>query len=479
MKKEIMFLKNVLIFSLLLIACTSSLEPEIDMGITREADKVANIETPTTNFLPESTPIPTRLVIADGTLAIASSPSNANVSLIEREITGTTPLTTTLPPGDYTIELNLSDYLPWKKSVAISEKEITSIEAYLIPKPMEAGKYIKLVDLGGLGEVYSLPSLVEINWNSKDQLLEYALDRGLGLSEPKDWSWWKYDLQTEVIKNKVPPLSSLDNEIRKNLGLCPLNSLNWEGPAPCEDLTALFESEDQKLIAFSPLSLDDFPYDEGELWIANNDGTNAQKIANFAPAYVNWSTDGQWFITGEAIDALSGQMTHYLGKTDGTFFESLQSITGVDSFFLNGLFPQFSPDGQSLLLAGTTIKGSRKEEEYQLFILELSSFENHAVTSKFGLFQWALDSKGVYVLDGAFAPFDPLKSDLQQTNLYLVDIGQYPVEEYLIASNIPFHSFTSFGAWNWAYMPLNHALAYVGYADNLELGVLELYLHNE
>ena len=80
------------------------------------------------------------------------------------------------------------------------------------------------------------------------------------------------------------------------------------------------------------------------------------------------------------------------------------------------------------------------------------------------MFQWAANSEGIYVLDGAFTPFDASQlGSMRQTSLYFVGVEQNPLKEYLIANDIPYYPFTGFGAWNWAYSAANQAIAYVGY----------------
>lgn len=417
------------------------------------------------------TPEPTR---STGILVISSRPTGAEVRIVKAGLKGNTPYSTILATGSYTVSLSLDGYQTWEETVAIFEGESSEIQRNLVPVPMGIGQYTTLAELGGVGAVADLPFLANVIWEPDEQSFVYAIGKGANLGEAKDLYWWQYDLFSKESMAIDPPQTLVNAETREKLDLCPLDDQGWDGPAKCEYLTTLFESEEHRLIAYSPLLLEN-PYSEGELWIAQSDGSKAQKLADFAPAYAHWSSDGQWLATGRAFAGLPGQAIHYLAMTDGSFFESLQDITGVDNFYLNGLFPEFSPNGQELLYAGSEIVESREASDYKLYSLNMDNFESRLVTDKFGLFQWAENGKGIYVLDGAFFPLE--SSDLghmRETNLYYVDISQNPPQEYLIASNIPYYPFSDKGTWNWAYSPIHQSIAYVGFQGNKEFGILKL-----
>ncbi|MCB0033474.1 MAG: PEGA domain-containing protein [Anaerolineales bacterium] len=414
-------------------------------------------------------------------VTISSVPSGAEVTIVGNEATGITPFTTTLATGNHTIILKKSGYHSIEVVISLSDLGNTNILEYLIPYDMTIDHYIKLTDLGGVGDASQLSFLAEVDWVSEDEVFLYALNEGSNLSEAKDWSWEKYDLTNQEIGPQTSPTSAINDETRRNLKLCPLDKGEWESSIECEELTAVFESKEHGFVVYSPLSPEDTSSDEGGLWIARLDGSNARKLSDFEPAYVNWSSDGQWFVTGERFAGLPGQAIHYLARTDGTFFKSLQNITGIDSFYVNGLFPQFSPDGQMLLYPGTKIIESLNAEDYGLFKLDLNTLEHDLITDRFGLFQWASDGRGVYVLDEAFTPFDvSLLRTAREASLYFIDIVHVNLsQEYSIASNIPYYPHTFYGSWNWAYSPTSHAIAYVGYKENNELGVLSLSLFTE
>lgn len=359
--------------------------------------------------------------------------------------------------------------------VAPLHAQATEPASTLTPNPMAVGQYTTLAELGGTGTAAELPFLAHVEWHSDEQAIIYAINTGINSAEVKDWLWWQYDINSHQNQPLDAPQSLLSDEIRQTLNLCPLHETDWEGPSHCRYLTSLFESAAHGMVVYSPLLVEQFPYSEGELWIAQMDGSNAQKLAEFAPAYVNWSSDGKWFVTGQSMAGLPGQVVHYLAARDGSFFASLQQITGIDNFYLNGLFPLFSPDGKQLLFAGSAIKESRTAADYKLYSLNLDNLESRLVSHKFGLFQWAEDSQGIYVLDGAFLPFE--MSDIghmRQTHLHYVDIIKESPQAHLIADDIPYHPFSYYGSWQWAYSPEHTAIAYVGFSQDLALGILQL-----
>jgi hypothetical protein len=301
----------------------------------------------------------------------------------------------------------------------------------------------------------------------------YGIRKGWNGAEAKDWSWFHHNLLNGENLAIAPPQSIVNAETRIRLNLCPLDETEWTGSVKCNRLTTLIESSTNEMIVYSPILEDSF--NEGELWLSDVDGSNAQKLADFAPFYAHWSNDGRWLVTGRQFPGLPGQVTHFLVATDGSFIEALQQISGIDSFYLNGLFPEFSPDGSYLLFAGSEIPESREEDDYNLYILNLDNLEVRLASERLGLFQWAEDSKGIYVLDGAFSPFDVSESSqIRETNLYYVSITNDAKKESLIASGIPFYPLNAYGTWNWAYSPEQHAIAYVGFHDKLELGTLLL-----
>lgn len=436
-----------------------------------------------TPVLPTTTPTPIPLNTATSTpeptplpafLNVVSQPVGALLTIAEAELTVNTPYSTELPSDLYTVSVSLEGYQNWEEELLLQAGEAYELSVNLVANPGVAGQYMTLAELGSTSGFNEQRYLADIIWEPEQNAFVYAIQEGVGYREAKDWAWSRFDLLNRENLALDAPQSSVNSETRAALNLCPLDEQDWTGPTRCGFLNRLFESDVNDLFLFSPV-LEDL-YDEGELWIANIDGSDAKKLADFAPSYADWSTDGQWFITGLHFPGLPGQETHFLGATDGSYFGTLQQITGIDNFYLNGLFPQFSPTKPELLIAGSEVSESREESDYKLYILDLNSFESRLVTDRMGLFQWADDGQGIYVLDGALYPpsTEPVPFNMRETNLYYIDLTQNPPHEYLIASGIPYYSNTDYGTWNWAYSPTFQAIAYVGFQDETELGVLFL-----
>lgn len=308
-------------------------------------------------------------------------------------------------------------------------------------------------------------ALAIVFWDDEHSLV-YAT--ASGITEPKDFDWWHYDLLTQQKRQLPPPSSAVSNEVRQKLNLCPLDLSDWTDSTECWVTSILFESPVSDLMLYSPVS-----YYAGELWLANKDGSQAMKIGDFRPSYAQWSSDGKWLITGNHFPGAPGQETHYLIATDGTFIETLSKVTETDHFLLNGLYPEFSSDGQELAYVGSKIYESVNENDYHLYSLDLNTFESQVISERVGLFQWSNDGRGMYILDNALNLLEESRES-RSTSLYSIDITQEPFQETLIANEITYHPPNSLGTWYWAYMPATKALAYVGFEQKEKLGILLL-----
>lgn len=328
--------------------------------------------------------------------------------------------------------------------------------------PSNSYEYISLQELGARDNQY----LSYVDWEKDDLALVYAIsERPLQAASSREW--WRYDLRRREREHVSPPQSVVTVEAKQQLNLC---SLEESGSGECEGDLNLFESPFSNRIVFSPASGED------ELWIANTDGLDVQKIADFTPTYVDWSSDGRWFVTGRHFPGLPGQNTHYLIAADGTFVKELTQITGHDQFLLNGLFPKFSPKGNKLAYIGSEIYESFEESDYNLYILNLDTMQSQLVNERIGLFQWQTDGQGIYVLDGALFPVNPQETPTErQVALYRLDLNQDPIQEHLLEDGIPYHPQSTWGAWLWAYSPPAQAVAYVGFGSEQELGILLLH----
>jgi hypothetical protein len=103
------------------------------------------------------------------------------------------------------------------------------------------------------------------------------------------------------------------------------------------------------------------------------------------------------------------------------------------------------------------------------------------VSEHFGFFQWAGEGNGIYILDEAVYPIASDEEYLstgelakRSASLYYADLTKFPPQDYLIAGNIFYYPQNSAGTWLWTYSPTTQAIAYVGFQDNEELGILLL-----
>lgn len=296
------------------------------------------------------------------TLRVLSEPEGAMVTIEEIELIAQTPSSIELLPNHYTIKVNLEGYQEWQEKILIPAGEDVEVLARLIPYLLAIGQYVPLVKLDDSGSSNTMFFLAYLHWDPIQQSLVYALTNGL-VRESKDWFWWQYDLQTQKYFMITSPASIVSDETRELLKLCPLNAPTRIGDRDCRYATTLIESAKHQLIAFSPFQ--EIGYSEGELWMADANGSNSRKLANFAPLYVNWSSSGEWFVTGDSFPGLPGQQTPFLGRTDGSFFQNLEQLGQVDILCLNGLFPQFSPNEPKLLFTGSKV-GCTEENDYKL-----------------------------------------------------------------------------------------------------------------
>lgn len=328
----------------------------------------------------------------------------------------------------------------------------------------------------GLEELTVDIELRYVAWETEGSTLVYALVRPEARSaEPKDWAWWRYDLETSEKISLSPPVSRVAPEIRQQLDLCPTQQVPLVArPEPeCPGPSKLLESPTSERIVFSPLS----SYGS-DTWLGNIDGTNLIKLETPIESadHVQWSSDARWLLLSVHFPGMPGQFTHYLVSADGSFEMQFSILTSHDTFLLNGLFPQFSPDGTKLAYVGSTVFDSFDRSTYHLYVLNLENMESQLVSDRIGMFQWSADGYGLYVLDGGFYPVDPYAdtSGKRMTTLYYLNGTTQLGKETIIAQNIPYYPPNSSGTWLWSYLPEVHALAYVGYGGASEFGVLLL-----
>ncbi|MBK8987128.1 MAG: hypothetical protein IPM39_13795 [Chloroflexi bacterium] len=310
-----------------------------------------------------------------------------------------------------------------------------------------------------------------VAWEINGTRLVYALTRpDVRSAEPKDWAWWRYNIETGDKESVRPVASRVTQEIRHQLNLCPTKQEPLETQPDCSGHSILLESSTRDRIIFSPLSSNG-----GDTWLGNINGTDLVKLETpvDTPSHAQWSSDGRWILLSVHFPGMPGQMTHYLVRADGSYETEFSALTGHDLFRLNGLFPQFSPDGTRLAYIGSTVYESFDKNNYHLFVLALESLESQQISDHIGLFQWSANSSGLYVLDGGYYPVDPYgePTNMQEVTLYHIDTASESGNETIIAAQIPYYPSNSYGAWLGGYSPSIRALAYVGY-DRQSFGIL-------
>lgn len=456
-----------LLVSVVLAGCA------VDEMVTREiaaatptltpAPSATSTPSPTTRPTPFSTStVHATTVPAEGKLVALSNPSGASLAILELGINGQTPYSTTLTSGEYTLVISLIGYETWTETIEIIPDETTNIHPQL-------ESHYSYIPLEPIGE----QTLAFLNWTD-DHTLVYAVYDGIA-EEPRNWTWWHYDLLTQAKVQLSSPESRVSEETREMLNLCPFSQGGVANADNCGATSVLYESSVSDIMVFSPPII--FGQVGEELWLANTNGTNSMKIADFQPSYARWSNDGKWLIIGTHLPAMLGQQIHYLISTDGSFVQPLSQITNHDSVQINGIYPEFSPDGRKLAYIGTAVFGSLDENDYGIYFLDLESFETTLLTEKFGLFQWEPNGNGLYILDGlgvlALPSTTNGPSEIQSdTSLVYLDLSTETPIEYLIARGISYHNQNSYIYW--AVSPGKRAIASTGFQAGNELGILLL-----
>jgi len=282
-----------------------------------------------------------------------------------------------------------------------------------------------------------------------------------GGSLPIYQDWWHYDVINGVQQALTPPETRVTKAVRESLGICPF-PLPEPRSYPC--LPTLWESPTNERIVFSSGHV------EGEIntWLANVDGSNALYLDTFpgSPGNVMWSSDDEWLLIGLHV-GVDGSNLYYLVKSDGSFVKSLEEITNTSHFRVQGPKPQFSPDGQKLAFVGTEAICKQMpcedldiEDEYNLYILDLDTFESQLISSRFGLFQWTNEGNGLYVLDGsantAGHSVNYSFSGMQLADFYYIDLTRETPREEKLLGDIPLY-LPYLGAWS--YSPEAEAMA--------------------
>jgi hypothetical protein len=316
---------------------------------------------------------------------------------------------------------------------------------------------------------------MDVSWELGGKSLAYAIEPGPASSdfyiEPKNWNWWQFDLASRRNTPLPPPESSIDLETRLALGVCSSQSPEEASTDGCAGASMLWESPYGDRVVYTPA-------DRGEtILMARKDGSGVVDLEDIpgVPAHVQWTSDGRWLLISVYAYRAPGMEDHYLVDTDGRLVRPLEELTGHTLVFVNYLRPQFSPDGQYLVYAATDNPDHKVENDYGLFLLNLSTLQAEPLTERFGPFQWEANSQGLFVLDNAVIFEFAEDMDVpRKAALYQLDVPGRPSQETLLFDNIDYYPNDSMSSRHWGYSPEAQAISMVGLQPEHELGILLL-----
>lgn len=425
--------------------------------------------TPTSTARATPTSVLTATPMTTGQVHIISEPSDVSASVINTDVNAQTPVIWTLLPGTYTVTLSMPGYEDWMTPITVTAGSQMTITAIL------RQRYTIIPVQDGIRAASS------VQWSEDGQSLTYALANNEWPDHvqflPVYQNWWRYDMVSGATQELPPPQTRVTDAVRESLGVCRFDEPE-SLPYPC--LTTLQESPTSNRIAFSAgvnVSA------EANTWLANIDGSEVVYLDTIlgSPEEVMWSNDGKWLLIGRWA-GIDNSHLYYLVSTDGSFVESLEDVTSISHWVVQGAKPQFSPDGQKLAFVGIETEGKQltgdllnQEEVYNLYVLDLTTMETQLVSPRFGLLQWAHDRNGLYVLDGsantAGHQVDYVLSGVHYADLYYVDLTQETYPEQKLAGDIPLQ----LPYWgSWAYSPEARAMAGTFIINGPVFGILLL-----
>lgn len=410
--------------------------------------------TPTVSRTPEimATNTPEVTHVSTGEVYIISDPEGALAFIGNNNLREKTPLSWALPSGTYLVTLTMAGYEDWTTSITVEVGSRTTLTATL----RQQHTVTPVDELNG--------PLWHAQWSDNGQSLTYAVNGGF---LPVYQEWWHYDVANGEKQSLPSPQTRVTNVVRELLGVCPF-PLPENRPYPCSPI--LWESPISERIVIQSEKLGSNVY----TWLANIDGSDVIPIEVLdAPQDVIWSSDGQWLLIGNYWGTDNSSL-YYLVSSDGAFVANLEQLTSTSHFRVQGPKPAFSPDGQKLAFVGIETGGEPwngkpwsaeeldQEEDYNLYVLDLNTLEYELVSSRFGVFQWALDGNGLYVLDGSantvlgYVKYRELSEGIRYAELYYIDLTRETYPEQKLAEDIPIE-IPYLGAW--AYSPEVLAMA--------------------
>jgi len=226
-----------------------------------------------------------------------------------------------------------------------------------------------------------------IEWQADSSALHYALGYGLA-DEPKDWVWWHYDLNTGAKESLPAPASHVPDAVRAELGLCV------EPDLTCWSEATLFESPSGTQMAYGPIGSQGFEQGNGELWIANVDGTARRLVPAFLPGIVEWSPSEDFLL----VDAAWSEWPEtFLVQAHDLSVNRLLDLVGMENCKIPHARPHFSPDGNKIAFIGKQPRG----ETMACFLweIDMDGGNPRKLSEHVGGIQWLEDSQGLYVLE--------------------------------------------------------------------------------
>ncbi len=416
-----------------------------------------------------SPPAPTSTPLQTGHLVILTDPPGASVWVDRSPQEGVTPWEGDLPPGRHDLELTLPGYKKWPGQVDMAAGDTITVEV-----PMQSCFRV----LFSLGKEPG-KELAFLGWEADGRALRYAFeDRDLPSEEPKDWTWYRYNLLTDEVEALPPPPSHVSDEVRAELGLCPLDRRQAEGL--CRLATVLYEAPSGTHMVYAPPEVVCNPaggipcLGVFNLWHADVQGENRVFLGRprfggegGRPGLI-WSPREDWVL----IDVTYEIGDFYLARVDGTFFEHFFPVpidpvsSGEVSIYLS-IHPSFSPDGGHIAFIGT------KEGRHATWVMALDG-SNHVwkVSDHIGLLQWSPDAHYLYIFD------------IVGRTLYRVEPAEMSPREEIMVTGLPLYEGLELGyekvhlgfgspGWQfWALSPDETKIVYRGVGE--EWGVVEI-----
>lgn len=361
-----------------------------------------------------------------------------------------------------------NEELQTPKSLLTPSPNIT-VPATIVPEKTPSLAVVPTVETTNIGyqiiPIETIDKPYELTWVNEGRILQYSI-RDSNVPAHRQYllpyqTRGQYDIVTNEFQILPAYETRITNDIRESIRVClfPLDELDTN---ICS--SNIHESPNSNRIVF--MAPDD--NNNIKLWLADDDGANTIQLdIDDTVIDVIWSPNGEWLLLG-FFAGTNGSHIYYLVSTDGIFVQSLEILTDTNQHRIQGTTPKFSPDGQYLAFAGIPT-GEQKlseaqinqENEYNTYLLDLTTLKHKQISSKFGRLQWHKDGTTLYILDGA-ANTDGnlleyvLDEEPNWVTLYAIDTTESTYPQYEIATDIPWELPYVYA---WAYSPESNVLA--------------------